>query len=281
MHHRGIITELARRHPNTPAAEPPLRNRSRWGGRPRDIGGLRGFAGWLGMVLSAVAGVAAEPVWVTGITEPIKDVTMAFALVGVVGARPVQEGAAVKEGQLVIELDKRLEELDAERKRLARDQARSELDRLKSLAERNAISVSREDLDKKQAEYDIARVEHEVAIEVVHRRQILSPVDGCVAQFYKDVGEKCEEQQPVVRVVDTRRFYFVANVDPKLGPTLTLGAPVTLELELGTGPVRFDGAISYLGPVVDPASGLLRIKAVFENREGRVRPGVAGRLALK
>jgi len=97
--------------------------------------------------------LGADPTWITGVTEPIKDVTLAFPIVGVVGARPLEEGTPVRKDQVVIELDKQLEELDLERKRLARELAASELERLKSLAQRNAISVSKEEIEKKRSEF--------------------------------------------------------------------------------------------------------------------------------
>ncbi len=234
--------------------------------------GLLMLAGWW----RAMAG----PVWVDAITEPIKDITMAFPVIGVVGARPLEDGSPVKPGQLVIELDKRLEELDVERRRLARDLAKNELDRLKSLAQRNAISVSPEELDKKQAEYDVARVEWELAQEVLRRRQLVSPIEGYIVQFFKDIGEKCEEQQPVVRLADTRRCYCVANIAAQAGSKLKIGQMLTIEIDSGSGTIRRQGTVSYISPVVDPASGLLRIKLVFDNSDGAIRPGVAGRLQL-
>jgi len=240
------------------------------------------FAAWLAALALAPAWgpLGAEPVRVDAITEPIKDITMAFPVIGVVGARPLEEGAPVKPGQLVIELDRRLEELEVQRRKLAADLAKIELDRLKRLAERNAISLSREELDKKQAEYDIARVELDLAQEMLRRRQLLSPLDGYVAQFFKDVGEKCEEQQPVVRLVDTKRCYCVANIDAKAGSKLELGQSLKIAIETGAGVVGRTGAISYIAPVVDPASGLLKIKLTFDNPDGAVRPGLAAVLQL-
>lgn len=222
----------------------------------------------------------ADPVRVDAITEPIKDITMAFPVIGVVGARPLEEGASVKQGQLVIELDKRLEELEVRRRKLACDLAKIELDRLKSLAERNAISVSREEIDKKQAEYDIAMVELELAQETVRRRQLLSPIDGYVAEFYKDVGEKCEEQQPVVRLVDTKQCYCVANVEARLAPKIKPASQFKIEIDTGAGVVSRMGTVSYISPIADPASGLLKIKLTFDNSDGAVRPGLAARLIL-
>ena len=224
--------------------------------------------------------LGADPTWITGVTEPIKDVTLAFPIVGVVGARPLEEGTPVRKDQVVIELDKQLEELDMERKRLARELAASELERLKSLAQRNAISVSKEEIEKKRSEFEITKVDHELAGAVLKRRQLLSPIDGQVAQFYKDVGEKCEDQQPVVRIVDTRRCHLVANLEPRLAQSLRLNQKVSVEVLVGESPVTVEATLIYLSPVADAASGLLRIKALFENPEGRIRPGVAGRIRI-
>jgi RND family efflux transporter MFP subunit len=244
---------------------------------------LRSTALWLvttATLLYSVTSLGAEANWVSGVTEPVKDVTLAFPIVGVVGARPLEEGSTVRKGQVVIELDKQLEELDLERKRLSRELAASELERLKSLAQRNAISVSKEEIEKKRSEFEITKVDHELAAAVLKRRQLISPIDGQVAQFYKDIGEKCEDQQPVVRVVDTRRCHLVANLEPRLAQSLRLDQKVRVEVLVGDSPVTVEGTLIYLSPVADAASGLLRIKAVFENPEGKIRPGIAGRLRI-
>ena len=244
---------------------------------------LRATAPWLvgaAVLLNSVRSLAAEASWVIGVTEPVKDVTLAFPIVGVVGARPLEEGAPVRKDQVVIELDKQLEELDLERKRLTRELAASELERLKSLAQRNAISVSKEEIEKKRSEFEIAKVDHELAAAVLKRRKLISPIDGQVAQFFRDVGEKCEDQQPVVRIVDTRRFLLVANLEPRLAQSLQLNQKVLVEVMVGDSSVTVEGTLIYLSPVADAASGLLRIKAVFENPEGKIRPGIAGRLRI-
>ena len=244
---------------------------------------LRATAPWLvgaAVLLHSVRSLAADASWVTGITEPIKDVTLAFPIVGVVSARPLEEGATVHKNQVVIELDKQLEELDLERKRLARELAASELERLKSLAQRNAISVSKEEIEKKRSEFEIAKVDYELARTVLQRRQLISPIDGQVAQFYKDVGEKSEDQQPVVRIVDTRRFHLVVNLEPRLAQPLRLNQRVHVEILVGDSLITVEGILIYISPVADAASGLLRIKAVFENPEGKIHPGIAGRLRI-
>ena len=77
-----------------------------------------------------------------------------------------------------------------------------------------------------------------------------------------------EYQRDVVTPPDT------AQATPKLGQT------VKLEIDSGAAPVAIEGKISFLSPVVEPASGLQKVKVIFDNADGRVRPGLAGKMIL-
>ncbi|MFM7215307.1 MAG: efflux RND transporter periplasmic adaptor subunit, partial [Verrucomicrobiota bacterium] len=237
----------------------------------------------LALIPIASALTAAEPPQpdgIAGINEPLRDLTLAFPVVGVVGSRSVQEGDAVQADQLLLELENGLEDLEVQRRRLLRDHAAAELQRLTTLSERKAISVSREELEKKRNEAEIARVEHELSLAMVRRRQLRSPIEGRVVQVFKDLGERCEDQQPVLRLVDTRRIVFVGHVEPQAARDLKIGQAVRLHVD-GTDPsADLSGTLVYLSPVVDAASGLLRVKAEFENPSGRLRPGTGARLQL-
>ena len=85
----------------------------------------------------------------------------------------------------------------------------------------------------------------------------------------------------MARVVDTRRCYFVANLDAKAAAALRVQQQVQLEVDTGASIETATGTITFLSPVADPASGLIKIKALFENPSGKVRPGLAGRLQIK
>ncbi len=235
----------------------------------------------LGLFLVPHAQGQGQARMLTGITEPILDAVLAFPVTGVVSARAIEEGAAVRKGQVIVELDKQLEELEVERRRLAMRLAEAELERLRALASKNAISVSREETDKKEAEFGIAKVEHELAREMLRRRQLTSPTDGVVAQYFKQVGEACDQERTaVVRVVDTARCLFVLDCEPALAPRFVLGQAAKLQFDGAAGAFELEGKVHFVAPVVDAASGLLRVKILFNNPALRVRPGITGRLVL-
>jgi len=213
-----------------------------------------------------------------GITEPVLDATLSSAVAGIVKQRHFGEGEAVTKGDVLIELDRRLEELDVTRRKSIYEQAEHEFLVTKALFEKPNSSTPKVDVEKRELEYQVAKVEYELSQEQLARRQVKAPFDGTIAQIFLQVGEACQIQQPVMRLVDARRCYFVCNVDAKVAYNLKTNQDVALEIDAGANPTRITGRISFVSPVVDPASGLLKVKVLFDNSGGAIRPGVSGRM---
>ncbi len=213
-----------------------------------------------------------------GITEPIFDVALSPAVAGLVSAWKFKEGDFAKQGEVIIELDNRLESLEVERRKLAMDNRKADWDALQSLLQKSSISVKKEDLDKAETEYKIAVAEHQMATEQLRKRLIIAPCSGYVVEIVRDVGEACEAYQPLVRVADPRQCYFVSNVEAKASDRLNLGQEVRLAIDTSGEPAQFTGKVVLLSPVVDPASGLRKVKVLFDNAERKINPGVAGKM---
>lgn len=212
------------------------------------------------------------------LTEPFGDVEISAPVPGAVAVIHHGEGQFVESGTVVLELESRLEQLDLERRTVQVETLKAELARSETLLS-NTSSISREEVDKKRGEYRIAAIELEVARETLARRKIVAPFAGVVTLLPVEVGEFCQPPRVLLRLVDSRRFYAVANVDPAVAAGLTVGRAVQLETG-GDTKEKFEGSVVFISPVVDPASGLMRIKALFENPQARLRPGVAGQLQL-
>ncbi|MHB8519224.1 MAG: efflux RND transporter periplasmic adaptor subunit [Limisphaerales bacterium] len=219
-------------------------------------------------------------VWVSGLTESFKDVILSASVPGTVAARYFREGDFVKKGQVIVELDKKLEELSVQRHKLVADQLKIDVDGTRYVFE-HGKSVSAEDLAKKELDYQVALVDYDTAVEQLRKRQTFAPMDGYVIGFFVEVGEDRKAQDPVVRLAETRRCYFISNVEAKAGARLKADQTVQLQVDTGAAPAPFEGKIVFVSPVVDPASGLMRVKVLFENPEGKIRPGVAGKMKLE
>jgi RND family efflux transporter MFP subunit len=236
------------------------------------------FAVWAALLLQFEIGAA--PVDVIGITEPFEEVTLSAPVSGIVTVQALKEGDAVKTGAVILELDKKMEELELARRKVVADLKGNDLESTRKLF-KSTKGVSKEELEKKEMEYKIAFVEQEMAAEQLRRRVVSSPLSGIITEILLDVGEACQPLTPLAKVVDTSRCYFVADVEPSLGSGFKVGQVVPLQVQAGGGSLDVKGTITFLSPVVDAASGLLKFKAVFENPEGKIRPGVAAKMSVQ
>jgi len=256
------------------------------------------------LALCALPAPAAETV--PGITEPFNDVTVSASVPGTLVKTIPKEGEFIEEGRPIMEFEKQQEVLEVQRRKLLwegkaelnaaaaqMELLKVDLEGTKRLFE-TTKGVSKEQVLKKELEYKQAlaefdkqtlaerreEIEYQMAIEALRKREITSPLSGYIHELFRKVGEDCKAQEPLVRIVDTRRCYFIANLEAKTAAGLQLGQSLKMDIHNGKELVAFNGAISYIAPVIDPASGLLKIRVLFDNPEGKIRPGVAGVLHL-
>lgn len=270
-----------------------------------------------GLKLIAVAFLAVAGCWspamaeervisIPGLTEPINDAMLSLPTTGTVAKIFFREGAYVKKGQAILALDSELETLEVERRKLLWEN-KAELNsaiarvatlgaQLKSSKELYAStkSLSLDELEQQQLEYDIAvaekerlenseereRIEYRIAVEQLNKRSLLAPFSGIVTELMVDVGETREENVPLAHLVDASQGLFVCTVEEQVGRTLKSGSTVDLELQAGASVEKVKGRIIFVDPVVDPASGLQKVKATFPIRNGNICPGVSGTMLV-
>ena len=244
---------------------------------------LRRGARWLALaplvLLLAWPVDAAETVWCEGITQPVLDVTLSVPVAGIITRLKAKEGDFVQTNDLILELDNRLEELEVERRQSILDNHKADWESTRVVFEKSS-SVSRDELLKKESDYKVALAEYEEASEQLRRRRLLAPAAGVITEIKLHQGESCAPYEPIVRLVDTRQCYFVSNLEAGSRLQLKPGQKVEIQLEDVAAPLKVPARIVFVSPVVDSASGLQRFKALFDNSNGLVRPGVAGKISL-
>ncbi|MEX0326552.1 MAG: efflux RND transporter periplasmic adaptor subunit [Puniceicoccaceae bacterium] len=215
------------------------------------------------------------------LTEAVADVEMTSTLPGTVSAIQHGEGSFVQKGTVIVELDSTAEELDIKRREVLVANLKATLERSEMLLEKTS-SISMEEVDEARSDYQISVIELDLAKDSLEKKRLRAPFTGTVTRLPIEVGEYCEPPQILMRIVDTRQFYCVANIDPALASELSMGDAVRFvpELAQASGHSGLSGEIVFISPVVDSASGLLRIKSLFANPDGAVRPGEGGFLKL-
>ena len=177
------------------------------------------------------------------VPRPGAEVVVGTETGGLVARVLVSEGAPVKKGALVAEIDstERQAELAQTHARLAEAEAEAsfaklELERFSALHHANAAST--ESLDRAQRDHraSVARAEGaraaarriELAIE---KTRIAAPIDGVITARFVHPGEIASAGAPVVRVTDLSQVRIEAEVDEYDAARLVAGASARVTAE--------------------------------------------------
>jgi len=275
---------------------PRLKTGRRWIG----IGLLAAFSF---LEAGAQAPLAASGGSAPGVTQAMRDVKLSVTVAGRIESLQVSEGSRVREGQLLLHLDRTLEELEVQRRRLLlQDRARiDELRQKEKVLQQQVQSllpllvtggVARKQFEDEEialgsvmaerraleAAKEREQVELQLAQEAYERRHLRSPIAGVITKLAARQGESIGPSEPVITVVDTSRVRFIAAVPAAAGQRLRPGLSVRIDLgsELRLSPRL--AQLVFVSPVTDPSSGLVEVIAEFDNLDGQVRPGITGRL---
>lgn len=162
--------------------------------------------------------------------------------------------------------------------------AANDIERLEAEAE---LAVRNAAVDQAQAGVDEANLQ-------LSYTEVRSPIDGRVDRNYVDVGNLVGDGErtllaTVVRMDDVRVTFdaserivlrYIARGDAgDVGRDDTSPPPVEVG-RLGDEGYPFAGMIDYVGNVVDPSTGTLIVRAVLDNPETRLFPGLYARIRV-
>jgi RND family efflux transporter MFP subunit len=195
------------------------------------------------------------------VAYPGAEVTVGTEVLGTIVAMPVRENAAVRKGDLLVELrsDDIRASLREARSRLTEaevglrlEQARSGLERILPLTRAQQVPPA----EARRENLNAANARRETAIAAVDRLEaesakyrILAPLGGVVIARHADPGETVSPAAPLVTIVDLTRLRVEAEVDEFDIPRVALNAEVTITAE-GYDGARWRGQVEEIAASV-------------------------------
>jgi membrane fusion protein, multidrug efflux system len=244
----------------------------------------------------------------TGNTEPFKSVNLVARVQGYLESIDYKDGAAVTKGTQLfgIERDVYQAQLDAAKGQLARDQASLEeaqmnLTRYQTLEQQKSIAAQQAQdqgflvqQDKGAVLVDQANVET-AKINLGFTR-VLAPFEGVVTNHQVDVGALVGVSGPttLATIVQTDPLYVyftasepqilairrdLAKRGESLRTTNLSDIPVEIGLQDEEG-YPHKGHMDYVSPQVDTSTGTLTGRALFDNKDHALLPGLFVRVRI-
>lgn len=213
------------------------------------------------------------------------------------------EGKDVKAGDLLFTIDPRPYKAAVERAQADYDraqsreaQAKNELDRVRGLVATKAVSEEIFDTrEKAYAEAKSALRSAKAALDVakldVEFTEVRSPIDGKISRAMVTKGNLVAASTLLTTVVSTSPIYLYVDVDEAAslryrrlfaeGKQAATDSKVRCQMALGDEEGwPHEGFIDFVDNRVDPATGTIRARGVFEPKGRELAPGFFARLRL-
>ncbi len=205
-----------------------------------------------------------------GTIAAVRGVTVSADLAGIVARIGFESGKAVKQGDVLVELDTRQERAQLAAAEAARDLARLNLERARGL---NAEGVTaRADFDQAEAAQKEADARVGEIRATIERKTIRAPFAGSLGIRQINLGQYLNEGAPVVPLQSLDPIYVNFSVPQQQLANLRLGASVRVTAE-GAG-VSSTGRVTAVDSVVDPATRNVQVQATLGNADAKLRPGM-------
>ena len=234
-----------------------------------------------------------------GNVEPYSTVAVKARVDGQILEVGFREGQQVSKGQILFRIDPRpfeaalkQAEANARRDAAARDQAASQAKRYKELLDKNFVSTEAyaQFATNAQTADAVARAS-QAALENARLNlaycTILSPIDGYTGRVLLQAGNlvKANDANPLVIINQVRPIYVTFSVPEQQLPEIRkYRAAGRLPVEAtapGTEKPLAEGRLVFVDNTVDPATGTIKLRAQFENRDLALWPGQFVQVSLR
>ena len=200
-----------------------------------------------------------------GSVAAVNGVTVSADLPGVVSEIDFDSGRSVNKGDVLVRLDTKQEQAQLASAIAQRELARVDLERQKGMLASQIIPQAT--LDTAAATFKSADAAVEQMRATIERKTIRAPFSGVLGIRQVNLGQYLAGGAPIVPLQSVRTVYVNFNVPQQEIALLAIGSPVTLD----TGDT---GRVTAYDSVIDVATRNIGVQATFDNRSGKLRPGM-------
>ncbi|MFC5412723.1 efflux RND transporter periplasmic adaptor subunit [Larkinella bovis] len=224
--------------------------------------------------------VRSEPVIASGLVSSAEEARLSFKIGGIIEKVYVDEGQAVRKGQLLATLN--LTEISAQvsQAEFANEKAERDLNRVKALYADTAATL--EQLQNATTGHEVAKQNLTIARFNQNYAQIRSTVDGTVTRKLMNEGELAPAGSPVFLVSSNRRSDWVVRVgvSDKDWARLKAGNRATITLDAYPDQT-FTGTVSELAQAADPVNKLYDVEIRINPGTVKFAPGLFAKVSLQ
>lgn len=216
----------------------------------------------------------------SGLITSANDAKLSFKIGGVIDAISVQEGQAVRKGQLLASLNSTEISAQVQQAQISLEKAQRDYQRASSLYKDSVVTL--EQLQNSKTGLDIARQSLQ---QVSFNRQyanIYAPADGFIIKKVHNAGEVTGPGIPVVimgLLGSNSQWVLRAGVADREWAVIETGNKATVTTDAFPGKT-FNAVVSRKASSADPASGSFEIELVIDMQDLKPAAGMFGQAMI-
>lgn len=220
-------------------------------------------------VVPAISGSIAATYVATATLQPNAQADVLARVSGVVEKIDREVGDWVDRDGVLLQIDN-----DAYRVRVQQAQARtanlrSRFERMQGMIDKKLVSA--EEFDTAKSELASAQADEELAALDLSYTTVRAPLRGRIVARMVDPGQNVNVGTALFRIAELEPLRAEVHVPSKEFRSLEVEQPVTLVLD--SDGTRLTGRISLVSPLIDPASGTIKVTVEIAKYPPNVRPG--------
>jgi len=197
---------------------------------------------------------------------------------GTVQRLHVEEGADVREGQVLLEIDAAEPAARLQESRVRLESLERELERVAALHDKGLASDREFEDQKLQVEQ--TRAQLEVGKIAVEWATVRAPFAGRITARNVDIGQTVTVGTVLLSIADLDPLLARVYMPEKQVERVALGQDVRIVSD-SRADESHAGRVDLIAPVVDPRSGTVKVTVALAGDPGRLRPGAFVRAMIK
>ncbi|CAM3874527.1 efflux RND transporter periplasmic adaptor subunit [Rheinheimera salexigens] len=197
---------------------------------------------------------------------------------GIVTTILVEEGQQVEAGQLLATLDNERQRFSLQKEQAELSRLSSELKRMDEMYQRQLIST--DNFEKLKWQYDAALASVNLAQLALTETEIRTPISGVVARRYAKIGQLISQYQTesLFHIVANQQLEAIVYLPEQHLKQAQIGQNAILRF-VGSAPMNAE--LVRISPIVDAASGTVRVVLKVDNSQLQLKPGMFAQVQLQ
>lgn len=212
-----------------------------------------------------------------GSVRAVQGADLATETSGIVSAIHFKNGAEVKAGELLLELDAEAEKATLRSAEAEADLAQTVFDRTKSLRASNAVPQSELDAAASQLRKITAQVEQLRA--AISKKQVRAPFSGRLGIREVNLGQFVNHGDKIVSLQSLDPVFIDFLLPQQLISAVDTGQEISVRTDAHPGR-EFKGELTAINSTIDPITRNIRLQGTLDNPDGSLRPGMFARVEI-